>query len=374
MGRKLSARTGILAALACTALLAAGCASGGAPHAGAAAGGSAGAASASGGGSAAGGSAAHSSAADSSAASGSAHGSDTAATATAGGARAGTMTGAGAGTPQQQAAAAARTLLAEFAVPPGATRLAGEPAGDQHELQNVAGLLSGAMVRDTSWWVEPSPAVGVLDWEKAHVPAQLKPSFGGFSGRGPSTTRPGPGATATQAFDARLGSQVSATLVKEYLVVSVTGLPGGRTGIRVDSDVSYQPTRPATEVVPPAVTRVTITLITRVSEAAHPRPPAPVTITDPAVVQHLIALVNHLPLSTALKDAPCPSGPPDAIDLVFRAKAGGPALAEARGPGACTAIGFRVNGNDQPDLSGVGPFAAPVIAIARLPWKLPHGG
>ena len=50
------------------------------------------------------------------------------------------------------------------------------------------------------------------------------------------------------------------------------------------------------------------------STTGNPRPtgqslPAPVTITDPATVRELAALIDGLPLSTIPPDAPCPSAP-----------------------------------------------------------------
>ena len=80
------------------------------------------------------------------------------------------------------------------------------------------------------------------------------------------------------------------------LVVEVAGAGHGQTAIRVDAQVSWQPPRPAAERVPSA--RV-VTITQPPSPDPHAgRPPAPVTITDLAVVRRLAALVDSLQLST----------------------------------------------------------------------------
>ena len=116
------------------------------------------------------------------------------------------------------------------------------------------------------------------------------------------------------------------------LVVEVTGAGNGQTAIRVDAQVSWQPPRPASERVPSAARVVTITQLPSLGPHAR-RPPAPVTITDLAVVRRLAALVDSLQLSTIGPAAPCPASLGGGIRLTFLARAGGPPLAVAQGPG-----------------------------------------
>src|SRR5262249_26545098 len=71
----------------------------------------------------------------------------------------------------------------------------------------------------------------------------------------------------------------------------------GQTAIRADAQVSWQPPRPAAERVPTAA-RVVTTAELRSLDPHARRPPAPVTITGPAVVRRLAALVDSLQLST----------------------------------------------------------------------------
>jgi hypothetical protein len=141
---------------------------------------------------------------------------------------------------------------------------------------------------------------------------------------------------------------------------------GGTTVIMAEAMVSWQPPRPAAEVIPASVTEVTIA-------PAGPLPqgvPAPVTITAFPVVRQLAALVNGLPLSTVPDDVPCPDGP--GFSLTFRSAAGGPAAAVATGPGACSQVTLTLNGTDEPPLlpSDAESYRATVLKIADLHWKI----
>src|SRR6266568_2859042 len=107
------------------------------------------------------------------------------------------------------------------------------------------------------------------------------------------------------------------------LVVEVVGAGDGQTAIRVDAQVSSQPSRPAAERVPTAARVVTITLLPSLDPHAR-RPPAPVTITGLAVVRRLAALVDSLQLSTIGPGASCPAPP-----------AAGSGSRSSPGPAAC---------------------------------------
>ena len=162
-------------------------------------------------------------------------------------------------------------------------------------------------------------------------------------------TRLGAGASAPpfHARDADFGppswdrtfslSPVPGVLNARDLVVEVTGAGNGQTAIRVDAQVSWQPPRPAFERVPSAARVVTISQLPSLDPHAR-RPPAPVTITGLAVVRRLAALVDSLQLSTIGPAAPCPAPLGGGIQLTFRARAGGPPLAVAKGPAACGTV------------------------------------
>ena len=154
------------------------------------------------------------------------------------------------------------------------------------------------------------------------------------------------------------------------LVVEVTGAGNGQTAIRVDAQVSWQPPRPGPERVPPASRVVTITQLPSLNPHAR-RPPAPVTITDLAVVRRIAALVGSLQLSTIGPDASCPAAFGGGIRLTFRAKADGPPLAVAQGPAPCGTVQFSAGGKRQPALQITDSFIPQVLKLAGLHWKVP---
>jgi hypothetical protein len=254
-------------------------------------------------------------------------------------------------TPAQLASAAARRLLGEFAPPPGSARYQRQPAGDHGALTSPGGFVSGAMVQDTGWWLASGPD-DVIAYERAHLPRGFRASF----------SSSGSGSGLTQAFELLPDK---APLTKQYLIVSIAAAGGGKTAVRVDADVAYQPARPATERVPATARVVTIT---QTSGYPGSQPPPPVTVTRPATVAAIVAYVNGLPLSTAPRDAPCSSAAVD-FRLDFRERPGGPLLAVAGGPVGCDILNFILAGRPQPPLDG-STFNQRIAALAGLHWKL----
>ena len=129
--------------------------------------------------------------------------------------------------------------------------------------------------------------------------------------------------------------------------------------------------RPAVEVVPPAAQAVTIAVKPDIN--LHITPPAPVTVTDPAQVRRIVALVDGLPLSPP-GDFSCPFDGFARLVQTFRAQPGGPALAVVEPDlEGCQWVSFTIGGKPQPSLGPAGgglSFAASVARIARLPWNL----
>jgi hypothetical protein len=147
--------------------------------------------------------------------------------------------------------------------------------------------------------------------------------------------------------------------------VQVYDTGGGTAVIMAEATVSWQPPRPASEVIPATVTVVTIA-------ASLPEVwqgnPVPVTITSVPVVRRLAALVNGLPVSTAGSGVPCSMAV--GFTLTFRAVAGGPAVAVATGPAECDAVHLKLNGKNQPDLQPPASYNDTVLKIAGLDWTL----
>ncbi len=260
---------------------------------------------------------------------------------------------AGSPTLRERAAADAAAILKAFAVPPGARRL---PQAPDALKVPVTTVVSTTLVDNVSFWRAPGRPQAVLAWEQAHLPRRV--TLGDADFGPPSWDR---------TFSL---SPVPGMLNTRDLVVEVTGAGNGETAIRVDAQVSWQPPRPASERVPSATRVVTITVLPSLNPHAR-HPPAPVTITDPAVVRRLAALVDNLQLSTIGSGASCPAALGGGILLAFLARAGGPPLAVAQGPAPCGTVQFSAGGKQQPALQMTDSFILQVLRLAGLHWKVP---
>jgi hypothetical protein len=260
---------------------------------------------------------------------------------------------AGSPTPRERAVADAAAILRAFVVPPGGQRL--HTAPDVLKVPSST-LVSTTLVDQVSFWRAPGQPRAVLAWEQAHLPRRFIPGDADFGP--PSWDR---------TFSL---SPVPGVLNARDLVVEVAGAGTGQTAIRVDAQVSWQPPRPAAERVPAAARVVTITQLPSLGPHAR-RPPASVTITGPAVIRRLAALVDSLQLSTIGPDAPCPPALGGGLRLRFLARVGGPPLAVAQGPAACGTVQFSADGKRQPALQITDSFIPQVLKIAGLHWKVP---
>jgi hypothetical protein len=283
--------------------------------------------------------------------------------------------------PQQQAKADAAAMLAAFVPPPGATRLSSAPASSGGILKHKA-FTAGAddQLDDVSFWRVPASAGSVLAFEKAHLPHQFTLSSWGSVGDTFATpTPPKPGHPITSSFQPRpIGNAYGAWLdswtlplvpgviALRELTVEVTDPSSSVTYVRVDSNVAWIPARPASDKVPAGVTVVTITASPNMN---HPEgTPAPVTVTDPAKVATIVALLDGLSLNTSGVHG-CPAEEGKGITLSFRAKPNGPVLAAASEPiPSCGSVTFTIGGVQQPGLADWGTFASKVLAIAGVHW------
>jgi hypothetical protein len=255
-------------------------------------------------------------------------------------------------TARERAVAEAAAIVRAFVVPPGGQRLPETPDVLKVPLPT---LVSTALVDVVAFWRAPGRPQAVLAWEQAHLPRRFMPGDADFGP--PSWDR---------TFSL---SPVPGVLNARDLVVEVAAAGNGQTGIRVDAQVSWQPPRPAAERVPSAARVVTITQLPGLDPQAS-RPPAPVTITGLGVVRRLAALVDSLQLSTIGPAASCPPPLGGGIQLRFLARAGGPPLALAQGPGACGTVQFSDGGEPQPALQITGSFIPQALKLADLNWKI----
>jgi len=275
-------------------------------------------------------------------------------------------TSPGGQTPRQRADADAAAIFASFAVPPGATKLPGVPSAGQGVLKQPDSTPETPdLVDDAGWWEVPGTPAAVLSWETAHLAHR-------FSRDGTSSGSDGKVTYWGDEFDL---PAVTGVLDSRELQVKAVAAGDGETALRVDAQVTWTPARPASEVVPTATRAVTLSELPNMN--SHTKPPAPVTITDPAKVRALEALIDGLPLFPPGTYS-CPAAFGDAVVLTFRAKAGGPALAVATiDTSGCEGIDFTIGVKQQPGLGGPGAgdsVAGQAIKIAGLNWKLPAFG
>jgi hypothetical protein len=264
----------------------------------------------------------------------------------------------------------AGSLACDFAVPPGARRLAHVPdAGDGFLKQSLPQPGLPYEADRVQFWQVPGSPQGVLAWEKRHLSRALAASGSGLGSlRG--ITVEWQDSYDLPAVPAR--PSPSGQIDSRTMTVFAVDAGNGRADIEVLVSVGWIPPRPAAEVVPPAARAVTIAVEPDIN--LHITPPAPVTVTDPARVRRIVALVDGLPLSPPSGDLSCPSDGFARLVLTFRARPGGPALAVAEPDlEGCQRVSFTIGGKPQPSLgpvSGGLSFAASAARIAGLPWNL----
>jgi len=259
---------------------------------------------------------------------------------------------------RQRAQTDAGAILRSFAVPPGGHRLTGPPHLPDAVLATPASYLEASWeVHVTGFWEAPGDPQALLAWEQGHLTARFTLGDAGF---GPPV------------WDRAFELAPAGALVTRELDVEVASAGDGKTGIRVDAWVAWQPPRSAGSLIPSAAKTVTIA---EVSDGGPAGPtakglPAPVTLANPATVRGLAAVIDGLPLSTIPPDAPCPVGLGRSLSLTFRARPGGPAVAIVQTDQPCGEVALTVRGKQQPGLQNEPRLDGQILKLAALPWKL----
>jgi hypothetical protein len=225
--------------------------------------------------------------------------------------------------PQQRAEADAAAILAAFVVPPGARKLPGAPPGQANQLRNIVGSsASPNWVDKAGFWQVKGDPQQVLAWTASHVGRS-------HTSLGPITNLPTPGRPETVWERDYVLPPVPGVEDTRMLTVEVADAGNGQTAIRVDAQVTWLPAREASEMVPAAATAVTLSVIP--DGNLNRKPPQPETITSPAAVRRITAMVNSLPV---FPPGPSECGGPDgsgaaALVLLFLAAPKGRVLATA---------------------------------------------
>jgi hypothetical protein len=271
------------------------------------------------------------------------------------------------GTPQQRAEADAALMLKAFAPPPGARQVTSSPVPSSRlsSSPQAPAPMDDDVVTETAWWLAPGVPQQVLAWEAAHIP--------------PLYHRYGWGTAGTGIWDDDFSiPSVAGLFDVRDLTVSTTSAGHGEAAIRVDAVVDWLPARPAGDTVPATARAATVVETEGAfGQTSHGRPMpviAQATVTDRSQVGAIAAYLNGLAVDPSGSVSSCMS-PPASLTVTFRARPGGPALAEASaGVGGCDFLVYAMPGRPQLGLGG-GPggdnLFTEVDRVAGLHWKYP---
>lgn len=188
---------------------------------------------------------------------------------------------------------AAEHLLSELRLPPGTSRSAAAPAGSDSRLKTPLAVPADADLVDlTRYYTVPLSPSRVLSWVKSHRPTGASASIGGgMAGGQVSPGLWGLGLTWPPArVQPRLAPRGDGEVIDSAAVmIEATVLPGGRSALRVDSEVTWLPPKDRSDVVPASV---------KVLTASVPdTKAASVTTHDQKVIEQLRKAVSGLPVA-----------------------------------------------------------------------------
>lgn len=273
-------------------------------------------------------------------------------------------------TAAQQADADAARLLASFTPPPGATRIARAPLSLLARPPEETGS-ADEVVRE-GWWLVPGQPAAVLAWMQAHRPAGSAASGTGAIGHPiggmPPPGSPPPKIAAELSYADFTLPGVPGVLINREVIAAVEADGKDRTAIGAYAEVLWLPARSAASLVPAAARIVTITAVNGdVPAAADDHP---VTITDPATVRRIAAVVNALPVEPNVVFIECGPTEGPGMQLTFRSASGGPALAVVSShQELCSLVSLVVGGKRMPELTGSETLFQRVMAVAGFTWR-----
>jgi hypothetical protein len=237
----------------------------------------------------------------------------------------------------------AARILTSFVPPAQAKPLDKAPAGTPAALDQLSHPATDNLIDSTRWWIVGGTPATFLDWTKTHRPSGAT-LFGSSYGHGPDAiNRP----NLTYSFHER---EPGAALGSQMLIQPAT-LPSGQTVVRIDAQVTWRPTRPATERIP--ATATTLTVVTRTGLPPTPTTAAaPLVTNDPAVIKRVTDLLNALP-ATLPGFRSCPNDTGTRLILRFSTGQSDPVLGEAdAAEGGCWPVKVTIRGIPGPGLDG----------------------
>jgi len=250
--------------------------------------------------------------------------------------------------PNQAAAASAAQLLLGLENPAPSWKTVSSPPSPSMAAP-MSEPASPDLVDLYHLWTTSGSFGEVQTWVSAHPPSASKPA-----GSGTSFQR-----GALVSTDVTYGyPPVAGQYESRQLLVALAPLSRHRVGIRIDAQVIWYPARPATEEIPPAITKVTVTVYTQANLSGSPRSVLRArTITLPPVARLLARIVDSSPLAVpGPRSCPSDTGTNPRLDLVFSGPPGVPTVVVHDDTNGCGGISFTVAGRVQAPLTDDGLF------------------
>jgi hypothetical protein len=175
-------------------------------------------------------------------------------------------------------------LLGLVRLPPGSKRVDSGPSGDGKLLSSPGETIGDPNLVDLHrFFVVAASATSLDAFVLSHRPLGSKRSGYGTGGVYGNTD---------QWFVSYSWPPVSTVLDSRTLVFSIAGLPGNRSGVRVDAEVTWLPAKPPGDLIPKGAKVLTAVLSDGLNpgESGH----APVTTTDPAKIEAIRDFINSL--------------------------------------------------------------------------------
>jgi hypothetical protein len=262
-------------------------------------------------------------------------------------------------------------LLSRVPLPSGVRRSAGEPAGDGGHLGQPADtvrspLPHGVLTADTevddyAFWTTDASAQSVIAFVTKFAPAHATPVYGGET---------------WATVEVLEWPSVTNVLGVRQLAISAMQLADGKTGIRVDAQVTWIKPRPAAERIPAGATKLLVSLPPK---AAGDWRNAQgfgrfVLVTSLPRIRRATALLNALPLADDLAGGAPPLTSLDycmpTLQLTFTDGDHMPPVAVATIiQDGCSGVQLTINGHTQPAL-GIPPFPGSVTPSVPLVTQL----
>ena len=210
----------------------------------------------------------------------------------------------------------------------------------------------------------------MLGWIKARRPAGSTDTGAGGLGAPPPGSAPSPAVPFTSLqvtyIDFSLPT-VPGVLIDREVIAAVEADGPDQTAIGVYGETLWVPARTAAELIPAAARMVTIAPLA--GDLPRATPDHQVTITDPAQLARIAAVVNGLPSLPPFGFMECGPFPGPGMQLTFRASAAGPVLAVvAARQELCPGVSLVIGGRRMPPLDDAETLFQRVMAIGGFHW------